>query len=282
MIAQTNRRPIRLLRKHIALPQQHGSWALWLGPLAVGVAVAGGFTAGHFWLILSILCIFLSLQPLTIAVKAVAGRKSAGNLQPALVWLSVYGLISLAGAFGLIRFGHGRVLWLGLAALPVLGWHLHLVSRREERGQILAEIAGAGMLALAAPAAYLVGGGDPGTGAVLWFLCSLQAAAAIVHVYLALAYRRMAAFPDFPQRIRLSRKSILLHVLVLGTAAALAVAGAAPRLIWIPFALMLAEALHGGLLDPPVGARPAAIGIRQTIVTAVFAALVFVSYLPGI
>jgi len=264
--------------KHIALPQQHGAWALWLGPFAVGIGAAGSIGPGLFWLTLANLGIFLALQPLTVLVKVLAGRKNRTNLRPALIWLCVHSLLCLAGAAGLRGLGHGRVLWLGLAALPVLAWQLRLVARRKERGQQAAEMAGAVMLALAAPAALWVGGGDFQTGVLLWLLCALQAGAAIVSVYNRLAYRRMTGIPDWDARVRLSFRSNLFHGVNLGFALGLAVTGWISWPAAAAFALMLAEAVDGGLLRPPVGARPAAIGIRQTIATAVFSILLIAAF----
>lgn len=90
-----------LFRKHLALPQQHGAWALWLGPFCVGIAVGRALTPGHFWLTLAMLGAFLALQPLTILVKAWAGRRPTAERAPALVWLAAYGALALAGALGL-------------------------------------------------------------------------------------------------------------------------------------------------------------------------------------
>ena len=46
------------------------------------------------------------------------------------------------------------------------------------------------------------------------------------------------------------------------------------------FALMLADALEG-VAHPPVGARPAAIGLRQLGASAAFAALMIAAYLAS-
>jgi hypothetical protein len=267
--------------KHIAFPQQHGAWALWLGPFAVGIGAAGSIRPGLLWLTLCVLGIFLAIQPLTVATKVLAGRKNRANLRPALNWLAVYGLFCLAGAAGLALLGHGRTLWLGAVALPVLAWQLRLVAQKAERGHVEAEIAGAWMLALAAPAAYWVGGGDLRTGILLWLLCALQAGAAIVSVYNRLNYRRMAEIPIWDERIRLSFRSNLFHAVNLGIALGLAATGWISWIAAVAFVLVLAEAVHGGLLRPPVGVRPAAIGIRQTIVTAGFSALLIAAQASG-
>jgi len=41
---------------------------------------------------------------------------------------------------------------------------------------------------------------------------------------------------------------------------------------------MLVEAVYGGLLRPGIGAKPSSIGVRQIMVTVVFAALMIAAY----
>ena len=251
-----------LLRKHIALPQQHGSWALWLGPFAVGTVVGGWLTWGWLWLSLAMLGMFLALQPLTILVKALGGRRPAEERAPALAWLGLYGGLALAGGLGLVWSGHVWVLGLGLLMAPVLAWQMWLVARREERGQILVESLGAAALALSAPAAQALGAGAFSRDSlVLWALCALQAVGAILYVYTCLDYRRLKTAPAWAAAI------------------GLALAGWAPP--WAPagFGLMMAEAVYGSLLRPPIGAKPVVIGVRQTVVTGLFSLALIAAYL---
>ena len=69
-----------LFRKHIALPQQHGSWALWLGPYVIGIGVGGAFKIELIWLTLASLGGVLLLQPLTTLINVIAGRKPQTDL----------------------------------------------------------------------------------------------------------------------------------------------------------------------------------------------------------
>ncbi len=268
-----------LFRKHIALPQQHGSWALWLGPLATGAGVAGALRPALLWLALAALGGFLLLQPLTILTKSLAGRRSRADVSPALFWSACYGALALIGVAGLVAAGQGRVLWLGLAALPVLAWQMALVARRAERGQVGVELVGAGVLALAAPAAYWVGvGGAEPAGWWLWVLSWLLSAGAIVYIYLRLEHRRLPAAPAWPERWAMARRSMLYNFGNLVIVGALAAWGAAPWLALIPFGVMAAEACYGGLLRPAVGAKPVTLGVRQMFITVVNSALLILAY----
>lgn len=268
-----------LFRAHLALPQQHGAWAMLGAPLLVGLGVGRAWRPELLWLLLAGAGAFLALQPLTILTKALSGRRARSGAGPALVWLVVYGLLALAGLVGLLLAGDAWILWLAVLALPVLAWQMWLVARRAERGQMAAELVGAGVLCLAAPAAYGVSvGGLTVTAFWLWLLCWLQTAGGVVYIYLALQYRRMKAVPPWPQRRQMAWRSTLYNVANPLIVAALGLLSVVPLLTVGAFLPALAEALIGGLWRPPVGVKPAVIGAWQTGLTLLFAALLIAAY----
>ncbi|MFN8485629.1 MAG: YwiC-like family protein [Anaerolineae bacterium] len=271
-----------LFRRHLALPQQHGAWAMLGAPLLVGLGVGRAWRPELLWLLLAVAGGFLALQPLTILTKSLSGRRARSGAGPALVWLAVYGLLALAGLVGLIAAGDAWILWLAVLALPVLAWQMWLVARRAERGQMAAELVGSGVLCLAAPAAYGVSvGGLNATALWLWLLCWLQAAGGVVTIYLALQYRRMKAVPDWPERRRLAWRATLYNVANPLIVAALGLLGVVPLLAVAAFLPALVEALVVGLWRPPVGVKPAIIGAWQTGLTLLFAALLIAAYWRG-
>lgn len=274
-------RSARYLRLHIALPQQHGAWVMWAGPLLFGIAVARAFPPALGWLLLASLGAFMSLQPLTLLVKVWVGRRPRDEQGPALLWTTIYGLAAVIGVIGLVAQGAAWTLALGVLAAPVLIWQMVLVMRREERGQMGVELVGSGVLALNALAGYGIASGagiDP-RGLVLFALSWLQAAGGIVYVYLCLEYRRMKAVPAQDERWRLARRTLLYASANVVVAVILGLLGLAPLGAVVAFALMVVEVVVGGVLRPPVGARPAAIGVRQLIVTTVFFGVMILAYL---
>lgn len=277
MSASAMTRPA-LWRKHIALPQQHGSWMLWLGPFLTGLGIGGFLRPGVLWLSFASLGAFLALQPLSVLVKALSGRRSRDDITPALFWLSLYSALMAGGAIGLIVTSNAFVLLLGVLALPAVAWQMWLVMRKAERHALWAEVAGTAALALAAPAALWVDSGFSVMGIWLWLLCALQAGASIAHVYVLLAYRRMTIAPALPQRWPLARLSIMWHALNVIVVAALAALGQVPAFAIVAFVIMLAESIYGEVMKPCIGAKPAAIGIRQMFVALAFALLVIVAY----
>ena len=258
------------LRKHYALPAEHGAWIWLLGPLVLGAAAARRFSPDLLLLLGAGLAVFLLRQPLTLAVKSLSGRRGGDQLQPALAWATAYGLAAIVFLLPLVLRGHARLLWLGLPGLAVFGLHLRLVSQRRERRQPGVEILAAGALALGAPAAYWVAGG-PSTGValLLWLIAWFQAAASIVHVYLRLVQRDWA--PAQPIGVRLHRGARSLAYHGFNLIASLAIAGQTGGGWLLPAAFLLTAAdSFDGVLRPAAGARPAAIGLRQLLVSSLF------------
>jgi len=268
-----------LFRKHIALPQQHGSWALWLGPYVIGIGVGGAFKIELLWLTLASLGGFLLLQPLTVLIKVIAKRKPKTDLAPSLFWSILYSLLALISLYRLLITDHYYILFLALAALPVLVWQLILVMRREERGQMGIEIVGSGVLALAAPAAYWIAkDGMNLTGWLLWILCWIQSAGAIVYIYLRLEHRRLTEMPNAQDRSVMAKRALLYNTFNVVAVIALVAFGYIPTLVVVPFIAMLLEVIYGSLLKPGIGAKPVLIGVRQVVITVIFVALMILTY----
>lgn len=263
----------RFFRAHLALPQDHGAWVFLLSPLIIGLAAGGRWTIASGLLCAAALLAFLVRQPVTMAVKALSGRRPRADLGPALLWTALYGLALLAALAGLIAQGATYILWLALPAVPVFAWHLWLVSRRAERRKAGVEILAAGVLALAAPAAFWIGRGGPHPdGWLLWLLTWLQAAASIVHAYLRLAQRELAAPPPIPERLRMARRALTYtgfnFLLTLG----MGLSGFVSPWLFLPYLLQFGETVYG-TLRPAIGLRPTRIGLRQLLVSTLFTVL---------
>ncbi len=260
----------KILKRRYAIPTEHGSWIWWIGPLLIGAAAAKTFSLDLIWLVLAMLAAFLFRQPLTLLVKTYSGRRPESDRAPALIWGALYGVIALAGFVTLLAHGHTVLLYLVVPGVPVFGWHLWLVSRRTERGQRGIEIVGAGVLALAAPAAYWVNGGSDNTLAwILWGLTWLQSAASIVLVYLRLAQRKQSQAGSIGARLFAGLRTLAYHVFNLALAIFFYLRGQIPLLVALAFAVMLIDATDA-ILQPAVGVKPTRIGVRQLIMSSLF------------
>jgi hypothetical protein len=265
------------MRAGYALPSEHGAWALWLGPLAVGLGVGGWRGGPTLCLVAAQAAAFLSRHPLTLLAKTVSGRRSRVDAAPAVAWLTIYSTVAVALGISVIAMGYPALWWAALPVVPTAIWQAWLVRRRAER-QMALELAGSGVLALAAPTAYYVGRGSfDATAVVLWIVCWFQAAGAIVYVYLRLAQRRLKLPPPRSDRLSMGGRALSYATFNLVGSIALAVWHAAPPLVPVAFAAMLVQAI-AGVVTPAVGARPQRLGFEQTTATAVFSALLIAAY----
>ena len=176
--------------KHIAIPQDHGSWVFILSPLLIGIFAGGTFTQASFNLFITAMAAFMLRQPATTIIKIYSKRRTRDEMPAARFWFTVYGVIGLFALLGLTLEGYAYLLYLAVPGIAVFAWHLWLVSKREERRQVNIEILATGVLSLTAPAAYWVGiGRYEANGWWLWILIWLQTAASIVYAYLRLEQR---------------------------------------------------------------------------------------------
>jgi hypothetical protein len=265
-----------LLKRHIALPQEHGSWVFLISPLLIGLFAGGSWSPASGYLILGAFAVFLIRQPVTVLVKIFSGRRAKRDLPAAWFWLGVYAILGILSLIGLVTLGFGYLLILAIPGAPVFAWHLYLVSRRSERRQIGIELVGIGVLALIAPAAYWVGKGAPDpTGWWLFGLIWFQSAASIVYAYLRLDQRVLKNMPVIRERIRMGSRALFYTTFNLAAVAFLSVAGLLPSLLFVPYLLQWAESIYG-TLNPAVGVKPTRIGIRQLIVSSLFTVLFIV------
>lgn len=261
-------------KKQIALPQDHGSWVFIISPLLIGLLAGGRFTAASVSLIAAAMTAFLLRQPVTVAVKTVSGRRSKSDRPAAGFWIAVYGVIILLALGALIALGFGYILYLAVPGLLIFGWHLWLVSRREERRQAGVEILATGVLSLAAPAAYWVSMGryEP-AGWWLWVLTWLQSAASIVYAYLRLEQREWKVLPTRAERFRAGRRSLLYNGFnVLAVLAFSLGMGLLPAWIFLPYLVQFLEVLWG-IEHPAMGWMPTRIGFRQLAVSSLWTLL---------
>jgi hypothetical protein len=271
-----------LLRHYIAIPQDHGAWVFLLSPLLIGLSAGGAWNMASLYLVIAALSAFLIRQPVTITVKILTGRRQRHDLLAAVFWISVYGLIGSLGAGGLVILGYSYLLLLAIPGFLVFSWHLFLVRRRAERRQLGMEIVASGVLALAAPAALWVGAGRPvAAGWLLWALTWFQSAASLVYVTMRLEQREQKTVLPLSERLRekgsLTRRAWFYSGFNTIAVIVLSVVGLTPAWLGFPYAVQLAETLWGSL-HPATGARPAAVGIRQLIVSALFTVLFLLTW----
>ncbi|HSG45479.1 MAG TPA: YwiC-like family protein [Anaerolineales bacterium] len=265
-----------LFKKHIAIPQDHGSWVFILSPLLIGVFAGKSFMFATFNLIIAAMAAFMLRQPATALTKILSKRRSKDDLSSAAFWMAVYGLIALLALIALVLEGFGYVIYLAVPGIPVFAWHLWLVSKREERKQVNVEIIATGILSLSAPAAYWVGVGEYDVqGWWLWILVWFQTAASIVYAYLRLSQREQAINPDRSGQWQMGWRSALYTSFNLASVLTLSLLAVLPSFLFIPYLVQWLETMWG-ITHPAIGWKPTRIGVRQLIVSIVWTVLFIV------
>ncbi|MDJ0520684.1 MAG: YwiC-like family protein [Planctomycetota bacterium] len=254
--------PQRFRNRRVALPYDHGAYALFLGPLVIGLVAGGRWHIACVYLVVASSAAFLMRQPLTVLVMISGGRRTPADRPAAWFWLLAYGAVAASHVTGLVVRGHGYVLHLAVPGALVAGWHLALVRRRAERRQMLLEVLAVGVLALAAPAGLWIGAEsyDP-MGWLLWVLVWAGSATAVVHAYLRLSQRRPAEAASVTARLWAGRQGLAAATLHLLVVLALGLAGVVSPWLAIAFGIQLADVLHGSLV-PARGRSPKSIGMR--------------------
>lgn len=263
----------RIFVKHIAVPNEHGSWVFLFSPLLIGLFAAERFSAASLLLVGAALSAFMLRQPVTILVKILSNRRPRNEMTSSLFWIAVYGILGVGFLSGLVWMGYTALIYLVVPALPVFGWHLWLVSKRSERRKPLVEIAGSGALALAAPGAYWVGINHyHSNGWLLWALCWLQAATSILYAYLRLHQRGWVTVSSFHDRWKAGRRVVAAASGAIAVVSGLAFLGMVPGVLPLAFIIQLAETVYG-TIAPAVRVKPTLIGIRQLIISSIFTLL---------
>ncbi len=263
----------KYLRKFIALPQDHGSWVFILMPLFIGFSAGGSFSTLSTYLIIAALAAFFIRQPVTVLVKAYAGRRPRTDLPAARFWILIYGSIALIMLIGLMLRGFAYVLYLAIPGIAIFAWHLYLVSNRDERKQAGLEVVAAGALALAAPAALWVSNaGYSAEGWILWVLVWFQSAASIIHAYMRLNHRTQAQIPERAEKTQLGKRALMYTSFNFLVSATLGIIGLLPRFIFIPYLLQFGETMWWAF-NPNINAKPKAVGFRQLGISTLFTIL---------
>lgn len=227
-----------IFRKQLIVPAEHGSWPWLLVPYGVGVGVAGQMNLATVLVLVGGLAVFLMRQPATVWLRVRRGRARRANGTLAATWIVLLATAALLALGGLLALGYAMLLWLLLPLAVIFG--LYLVAARSGRSGLRSlwmEVTGAAALAVTAPAAGIVAGGQ--MAAWIWGVWLLMA----IQNVLGALYARLRIY-DTHQR-PLNRAAVLWsHIggLVVVVAVALA-SPAVPLAAALPFVGFLARAV---------------------------------------
>ena len=70
----------QVMLRHVAVPNEHGSWVFLFCPLLIGLFAGGKFHSGSLLLVGASLAAFMLRQPITILVKILSKRRPRTEL----------------------------------------------------------------------------------------------------------------------------------------------------------------------------------------------------------
>lgn len=218
--------------KSIALPAEHGGWALLFEPIALGVLLAPSVAGAY--LALGALGFFLTRQPLTIAIATRNRPSPRATIARQFVFLYLaLGSFALLAA---IAFGQNQFLWPLVIAAPLLivqvahDWAGH-------RRALVSEIAGAAAVSSLAAMITLAGGWPIRPAFALWAIMTARAVPAILYVRACVARLR--------RRPTSCSSMLVAHLLAVVAVATLAGVHLAPRVAVAATIVLLVRAIIG-------------------------------------
>ncbi len=253
----------------LLVPAEHGAWAFLLEPVVIALIAVPG--AGTVLLSLAALALFLSRQPLKVAIDDARHRRRVPRTRVAwtiaATWLGL-----AAGALAGTTVVADHAFWpVALLVAPLALVQLWFDSRGVGR-HIVPELAGAKALGTVAGAAGLAAG-------LSWPLALGLWASALVRVLPAIVTVR-----ERVQRLHGERpdhgRAAVAHLLAMGVTGALAAVDLMPWAVLL-VVLLLALRAAGDLRPAADGETAVQIGVRELATGLVAAALIGLAWRGG-
>ncbi|MBE7551268.1 MAG: YwiC-like family protein [Anaerolineales bacterium] len=257
------------------LPKEHGSWAMLIVPLLLGLVIAPVWHGQALLLLLAALGFFLVRYPLAVLVKT---RKRA-TADKALLWrwTAIYGgLTVLSGGWLVFVQGLGWLAVMGLFGGLLLLFHLWLVSRRQEMS-LGGELVGIVGLALGAPMAYYAASGYlDQVAAVLWLINALYFGGTVFYIKLKVRQQpRLPAPERVGERLVKAKACLAYQTVALTLLLALATLQWAPLLTPLAFVPVTIKMVYGAWQwQDKKSLSLVRLGIAEIIHAVAFAGLV--------
>jgi len=192
------------------LPKEHGSWAMLVVPLLLGLIIAPAWHWQAAVLLVAALGFFLVRYPLALLVKM--RRRSRVDKTHLQRWALIYaGITAISGGWLVLAAGLWWLVPMGVVGGLLLLFHLWLVSRRQEMSAV-GELAGIFGLALGAPMAYYAATQKlDSTAAALWLINALYFGGTVFYIKLKVRQQPRLPEPDRPAERLVKAKACLTY-----------------------------------------------------------------------
>lgn len=182
----------------LVLPKEHGTWVMFFLPYALGVAFSNP-TILHIPFLIGWFFLYLSATPWLSQLR------NANLRRQMLPWAITYSAIGLLFTVPVMVI-YAELLWFALVILPLFVVNITFVLRKQER-HLLNDLSGIAILSLGAPAAFVIGSGDPlWNGLLLWGVTIVYFFGTAFYVKSLIRERKNQSF---------HKKSHLYHTLML-------------------------------------------------------------------
>lgn len=265
----------------IAIPREHGAWAMLFVPYIVGASVAGGLNVYVLAGLAGVILLFFSRASLTILLKSRSVDGSSGqDFLPRLLNFAFF-FVAGGGIF-LYLMTAGGIWQLGIAAAAGSGLflaHELLVRRRRERS-VAAELIGVALLTLTAPVAVYISVCDSCAELawILWLLNAMYFGASVFYVKMRLRTSARRRRPvTIKARLVAARASIVYLaavVMILMSIAAIYAIPLGAVAAFVPVIIYQAWGVITGAGSMTLKAE----GVAQTMLSVVFALMLIGAY----
>ena len=261
------------------LPKEHGSWAMLIVPLLLGVIIAPLWHWRIVILVVAAFGFFLVRFPLALLVKT--RRRANANRAETWGWAYIYGGITALSGGWLVL---GERLWLlalmGIFGVALLLFHLWLVYRRQEMS-VIGELSGIVGLALGAPMAYYTASGQlDNTAILLWLINILYFGGTVFYIKLKVRQQpRLPAPNHLSERLVKAKACLAYQTIALTVIILLVTLRQAPLLA--PLALIPAtvKTFHGAWKwQDKKSLSLVRLGITEIVHAVAFTGLVVIAF----
>ena len=262
------------------IPKEHGSWAMLIVPLVIGLAVAPAWHRRSLVLLVAAFAFFLLRYPLATLVKT---RRRVGSQRAYLWrWAAIYGGIAgLCGAWLMVVYGLWWLVPMGLLGALLVALHLWLVARRQEMS-VIGELSAIIGLAMGAPMAYYVAGGQLDTTALLlWLINGLYFGGTVFYIKLKVRQQPRSPAPDKIRDRFVKAKTCLTYQTVALTLVILLVAWQkAPALALLAFIPATVKIAYGAWhWQDRKSLSLVRLGVTEIFHSLAFAGLIIVAFI---
>lgn len=261
------------------LPKEHGSWAMLIVPLLLGLAIAPAWQWRALILVAAAFGFFLMRYPLVTLVKT--RRRAATDRAYLWRWAAIYGgLAALGGGWLILAGGLWWLAAMGLAGGLLVLFNLWLVSRRQEMSAV-GELAGIFGLALGAPMAYYAASGRlDGVAATLWLINALYFGGTVFYIKLKVRQQpRLPAPNRAAERLAQAKACLTYQAAALTIVILLVTLQRAPQLAPLAFVPATLKAAWGAWhWQDKKTLSLTRLGVTEILHAVAFTALIIVAF----